>query len=150
MSCASNKSRRLWPRDRKGLTTLETALVLVVFFTLLFGVMDLARYFLTWHGLNTVVSEAAREAMILEPSSPWTYACANPTSGPAATAAASAPFLNTSNLTLCVTTNTTTGTCPQGGQCITISVTASYPFSFMIAPLSAANGTLSAATQLNY
>ena len=121
------------------MTALETALVLGVFFLLLFGVMDLSRYFLTWHGLNTVVSEAARASMINN----WNYPCGNPTSGTAATIATAAPFLDPNKLQLCVTKTVSSGN-------NNISVTATYPFSFMISGFSSAGGTLSAATQLTY
>ena len=129
-----------WPADRAGNSVLQFALVSIVLFTLVFGITDLARYFLAWQGLNTVASEAARASMV---NNKWTFACANPTSGTAANVAAAAPFLSTSALTLCVTSSTSNGI-------TTVSVTASYPFTFMIAPLSAANATLTAATQLAY
>src|ERR1700688_3912803 len=97
---ASNSLRRLWPLDHAGITSLEFAVVSVLLFTLMFGITDLARYFLAWHGLNTIASEAARAWMINNGSS---YACHNPTSGTAATVAAAAPFLDPNQLQLCVT-----------------------------------------------
>jgi Flp pilus assembly protein TadG len=134
-----NKLRRLWPRGRAGVTSLEFALVVVAFFLMLFGVVDVARYFLTWHGLNSVASEAARASQVNN----WSFACGHPSSGTAATVAGAAPFLATSQLTLCVVKGTSTGL-------TTISVTASYPFSFMIALFAGANGTLQAQTALTY
>jgi hypothetical protein len=58
--------------------------------------------------------------------------CANPTSGTAATVAAAAPFLDPNQLTLCVTVNQTTSNGVV--QSTQVNVTATYPFSFMIAP----------------
>jgi Flp pilus assembly protein TadG len=130
---------RDWHLGSAGLTTLDFVLVSGVFFLLLFGAMDVARYFLTWHGLNTIVSEAARASMINN----WTYSCGHPTAGTAATIASSAPFLDTSQLQLCVTSSVSSGQ-------TTVSVTASYPFSFMISLLSGADGTLTASTALTY
>jgi Flp pilus assembly protein TadG len=145
MWCVPSSRRWPWRLDRRGITSLEFALVAVVFFLLLFGAMDLSRYFLTWHGLNTLASEAARAWMVNNGS---TYSCGHPTSGRAATVAGSAPFLDPSQLTLCVTVNQTTSSGVVTST--SVNVTASYPFSFMIPPLSAANGTLSAATVLTY
>jgi Flp pilus assembly protein TadG len=126
--------------DRAGANTIEFAITAIVFFFIIFGVIDLARYFLTWHGLNTVASEAARAWMV---NNSATYACASPTSGTAATVAASAPFLNSSSLTLCVTSNTSNGI-------TTVVATAKYPFKFMVPPLSVANATLVTSTTLSY
>jgi Flp pilus assembly protein TadG len=127
------------------MTSLEFAFVAVAFFLLLFAGIDLSRYFLTWHGLNTLAAEAARAWMV---NNGPAYSCAHPTSGTAATVAQSAPFLKPNRLTLCVIKNQTTSNGVVTST--TLVVTASYPFSFMIPPLSAANGTLSSATTLTY
>jgi Flp pilus assembly protein TadG len=142
---AINSVKRLWLLGRAGSTSLEFALVSVLLFTLMFGITDLARYFLAWHGLNTISSEAARVALTYHyaNNSNWTFSCGAPTSGMAATVAAAAPFLKPDTLTLCVSPAT-------AGGITTVSVTASYPFSFMMPGLSAANGTLSARTAISF
>src|ERR1700688_4018395 len=98
---ASNSLRRLWPLDHAGITSLEFAVVSVLLFTLMFGITDLARYFLAWHGLNTISSEAARAALLYHynNNSNWNFSCGAPTSGMAATVAAAAPFLKPDTLT---------------------------------------------------
>jgi Flp pilus assembly protein TadG len=128
------------PADRAGNSVLQFALVAVVLFMLVFGITDLSRYFLAWHGLNTVVSEAARASMV---NNKWTFGPGNPTSGIAATVASSAPFLDPNQMTLKVTSTTS-------NSITTVNVTAQYPFAFMLAPLSNANATLTSATQLSY
>jgi len=81
-------------------------------------------------------------------STPWSFPCGAPTSGTAATVAASAPFLNPSNLTLCVTMQAAGASGSQTPASVTATV--SYPFAFMLVPLSVANGTLTATTVLPY
>ena len=54
----------MWSRlGCAGVTTLEFAIVGGLFFLLLFGSMDLGRYYLIKHSLRTMVAETARYAL---------------------------------------------------------------------------------------
>ena len=128
------------PLDEAGVAALEFGLIAVVFMTLLFGIMDLALYFATQQAVRTVASDAVRAALT-DPN--WTFACAAPTSGTAATVVASTPLLVPSSVTLCVTQAVAGGT-------TTISVRASYPFSFIIPGLSYGGTSISDTLTMTY
>jgi hypothetical protein len=51
-------------RDRRGATALEFGVVLVPLTTLLFGAMDLARYWYSVEALRSYAAEAARAAVV--------------------------------------------------------------------------------------
>lgn len=120
---------------RSGTTTLEFSLIGGAFFLLIFGGMDLGRYYITLHSLHTVLGGAVRAAII----NPTLTGC----TAPAALVAAQAPFLQPSLLSLCVTRATSSGV-------TTISVTASYNFNFVVPIWSSSSGTLSDTTTLSY
>ena len=122
MSLASNKRRR----SRSGTTSLEFALVATPFVFLLMAGMDLGRYFITQHSLRTLVSEAVRATLISCYGS--TTSCNLP-SASKTTVAAKVPFLTSGSISW--------GTANQGAPNAstgvrTISVTASYPFTFIL------------------
>lgn len=54
----SRRQRR--KKDRSGATLIETAVVLPVFFTLLFGFIEFGHCFMTIHTLNSAARKAAR------------------------------------------------------------------------------------------
>jgi Flp pilus assembly protein TadG len=57
-------SKPTWSRlGCAGVTTLEFAIVAGLFLMLLFGCMDLGRYYLIEHSLRTMVAETARYAL---------------------------------------------------------------------------------------
>ena len=61
MSFASNR----W-RDRRGVTTIELALVFGVFILFVFGVIDLSRYLVAQQELAVLTTAAARQGMIAQ------------------------------------------------------------------------------------
>ncbi len=126
MSCATN---------RRGSAALEFGLVAPVFLLLVLGVADLGRFCLTLHSLHTVLGDAARAAIV----DPSLDGC----SAPAALVAAHAPFLQASQLTLCVAQSVASGI-------TTITVNASYSFNFLLPGWSGGSGTLSESTTISY
>jgi len=141
MCCATNSGTRQ-RLGQAGVATLEFALIATAFFILLFGAMDLARYFATEQAVRTVASEAARHAIV---DSTWTYSGA-PTSGAAAAIAATAPLLAPGTINLTVTQSVV-------GSQTTVAVTVTYPFTFIMPILSPANpssGLLSDSVTFSY
>jgi Flp pilus assembly protein TadG len=134
MSYACNKPRR-WQLGHAGVTTLEFALVAVLFLLVLIGCMDLGRYYLIQHSLRTVAAEAARMTLAYDNNSTATQ----PTT---ASFAAIAPFIDTSNLNVTVQQ-------PNFSGVTIIMVTATYPF-VAWSPLWSASldGTISESTEL--
>ena len=59
-------------RDGSGATSLEFGLVLVPLTTLLFGAMDLARYWYSVEALRSYAAEAARAAVVHVSADPAT------------------------------------------------------------------------------
>lgn len=134
-----------WRLGTAGISSLEFVVVASVFFTLMFAVMDLGRFFLTKSSLNSLVAGAARSAMIDSVQSNCATYCGAPLSGTALqTLAAPTPFIDPTKLTLNVIRT--------GGQnAATLSVTASYPYSFALPVLqSLRSGQLSASSQVSY
>jgi Flp pilus assembly protein TadG len=120
-------------------TSLEFALVFPMFMLLFLGTIELGRYWLTVHSLRTLAAEASRAALIDTTLGASAQDCTTPKTR----VGGLAPFVNTSSLTLCVTQTT------KGGV-ITISVTASYPFGFVLPILNPSSGTLSETTLTAY
>lgn len=52
------------PRSQRGVAAIEFALVAVVFFTLLFGMLEMARLFFVFNSVQEVTRRAAREATV--------------------------------------------------------------------------------------
>lgn len=124
MSFAFNR-RRL---GRSGTTALEFGLLAGVFFALLMAGMDLGRYYLTLHSLHTLLGKAMRAALI----DPQLTGCSAPVSG----LSAATPFLDPAKLTLCVSQSVASGM-------TTITVTATYPFTFLLPAWTGDSTTLS-------
>jgi Flp pilus assembly protein TadG len=122
-------------RGDAGATSVEFALVAVAFLTLLIGTMDLGRYYLIEHSLHSVVSEAARAALV----DTTLFGCDTAK----ARVIAITPALDPKLLELCVTQNPNTGV-------NVVTVTASYSFSAISPMLASLNGTMSEAMQLSY
>ena len=117
-------NRRL---GRSGSVALEFGLVSGIFFMILMACIDLGRYYATWSSLHTVLGDAMRAASI----DPSFSGCDTPKQK----VAANAPFLAPSQLGLCVTQNVSSGM-------TTITVTATYPFTFTLPKWVGFNGTL--------
>ena len=129
-----------WRRRRRGSASLEFAFIAVPFFLLLFGIADMGRYLLFSHGVNAITSEAARYMMVqIMTGSSFTNGC-HTGSSVAAQVESAAPYLDQTQLNFCTTTSTIT---PTGGTPATkVTVTASYPFTFMFPAAWGGNPTL--------
>ncbi len=132
--CNRFACRRL---GRAGVTTLEFAVVALLFVTVQIGCMDLGRYYLVEHSLRTVVAETARAALVN-----------TSVDGTIDTSTASfvgiTPFINNANLTLSVTQH------PTRPGITEISVTGSYAFTAYSPIWSSLDGTLTETTVLEY
>ncbi|MBX6744410.1 MAG: pilus assembly protein [Acetobacteraceae bacterium] len=51
-------------RDRSGATAIEFAIVAILFFFVMFGIVDLGRYAITVHSLGTLASATSRAVLI--------------------------------------------------------------------------------------
>jgi Flp pilus assembly protein TadG len=121
-------------RDDRGATALEFGIVLIPLTTLLFGAMDLARYWYSVEALRSYAADAARAAVVHVSGDPnGRYPGAVPISAPPA------PGLQASELTraqaVC-TRDAATGVA-------TISVSTSYRFLFVMGTLGIAPLTIS-------
>jgi Flp pilus assembly protein TadG len=126
MSPASN--RRPHPgRRRDGTASLEFALVAIPFLFLLIAGMDLGRYFITQHSLRTLISEAVRATLVSCYGS--SSGCSLP-SASQTTVAAKVPFLASGSITWVTPPNQGAPNASTGVR--TISVTVSYPFTFIL------------------
>jgi Flp pilus assembly protein TadG len=138
MSRASN-SRRLWRLGRAGVTSLEFALVALLFLMLLIGCMDLGRYYLIVQSLRTVTAEAARAAQVnrflIGPIDPTT-----------AGITAITPFIDNADLTLTVAQTGSVGV-PGINQ---VTVTAAYAFTPWVPLWNGLEGTINESTVLWY
>jgi Flp pilus assembly protein TadG len=136
MSCVINKLRFL-RLGRRGTASLEFALVAIPFFMLMLGIIDLSNYFATQQSLETAVSEAQRAAVTSSSAN-----ISNDCSTIKGTVASVVPYLGP-NLSLCVTKTTSSGV-------VTVTVTGTYPFTFILAVWSGNNGTLSHTVTTSY
>jgi Flp pilus assembly protein TadG len=108
-----------------GSTSLEFALVAIPFLFMLIAGMDLGRYFITQHSLRTLGSEAVRSTLIY--CFGQNTACSLPAANKQ-TAKAMVPFLAAGSIGL-----TASQTAPVAGTGFrTITVTAQYPFAFIL------------------
>jgi Flp pilus assembly protein TadG len=128
-------------RQRRGSASLEFALIAVpLFFFLLFGTADMARYLLFSHGVKAIASEGARYMMVqIMAGSSFTNGCQT-NSAVAEQVESAASYLDQTKLTFCTTTTTIT---PAGGTSATkVTVAASYPFKFMFSAVWGGDQTL--------
>lgn len=118
-------------QDGRGAVVAEFSVFGLVFCLLLFGALDLGRYQITAQSLRAVAASAARTALVLaEPNAP--SGCAAKPSDSALLASvrttSATPLLSLSSVGL-------TSSCAQDANGVrTISVTVTYPFSF-VAPV---------------
>jgi len=129
---------------RDGTSSIEFAIVAVVFFNIIFATMDLGRYFITQHSLRTLTSELIRATMVQCVGN--TAACQ--LNGANVTAAeAKAPFLAAANF---AATPTATRSAADTNGVMTITASASYAFQFVFPVFSGLNGNITDAIQLSY
>jgi TadE-like protein len=142
MSCVTNRFR-LRQLGRQGTTSLEFALVAIPFLFILIAGMDLGRYFITQHSLRTLTAEAARSAMVNCFGS--TGAC-NLTPVQKTAVETASPFLVPGNFL----TFTVSQSAPSGDGVRTITVTAIYPFSFILPVWAGLNGPITVTASVLY
>lgn len=127
-------------RDRAGVAAIEFALVSSAFFVLFFGVIDVGRYGILLHSLNTLASEAAR-SIIINCNGPLKASCATITlSGAQQQQAAPFAFVG----------GTPTLTASASAGTITVTATLGSQFQSLLPMTGALDGTLSQSTMLNY
>jgi Flp pilus assembly protein TadG len=140
-------SRRRRPLlGQAGTATLEFALVAIPFLFLLIAGTDLGRYFITKHSLHTLTDEAVRLTMVT---------CFNQTASCSLSSTnwqkveTNVPFLSPSSLN---PTPTATQTLNTAIGIRTITVTATYPFAFILPAWTAlnANSPITDTTSLQY
>jgi len=135
--------------DRRGTVAIEFAFVGLIFITLLLGAVDLARYQIVRQSLQSMAEDAARAALLLSsvgavPGS----GCTTVVGGAALKTAVTTPnnptpMLNPASLTL-------SPVCAVSGTGVrTVTVTATYPFTF-VAPLLPTLPNLTASAALSY
>ena len=125
MSYASSRRRRP-AAGRAGTSSLEFALVAVPFLFLLIAATDLGRYFMARHSLRTLTSEAARSAVV---NCFGLGTCPFATAVPSPQALwAKTPFLTYGQTGSSLTASQSVD--PNGIR--TITVTAQYPFTFVL------------------
>lgn len=141
--------------DRRGTTAIEFAVVGGIFFTLLLGAVDVGRYQITQQSLRSIAAEAARfaliaadQAMAASPAGISGVCAAVPSSAAlkagVTTPTNLTPFLVPANLTL-------VGNCVVGaGGARTITITASYPFQFVMPVLPQGLPSRQATSSLSY
>ena len=59
-----NTQRRNLLRDRRGSTAVEFAMILPLMVTMMFGAMELGRYFLAFNSISSATEQLSRYAMI--------------------------------------------------------------------------------------
>ena len=147
----SNRTRRRASGlvgDRRGSVAVEFAFVGVIFVTLLLGAVDLARYQIVRQSLRSMAQEAARQAMIISSNGAVAGGpCGSTvTAGQLRTAVTTptnpTPMLVPANLTL-------HPVCANAGGVRTVTVTAIYPFTFVV-PFLPVITNLTANSSLSY
>jgi hypothetical protein len=141
---AFNRLRRP-PLKQAGTASLEFALVAIPFVFMLIAGMDLGRYFITQHSLRTLISEAARSAVI---NCFGLGACNYQTAVPSpATVWAKVPFLSSAGPSASLTTSQTIN---NATGIRTITATATYGLTFILPVWTGLNGTITETTRRNY
>jgi hypothetical protein len=136
MSFVSNNRRRRLVGN-KGTTSIELALVLLLFLWLLVGTIDLARYLFTVQAVVGLMGEAGRVSLM---NQLW-HPCGTDSWADIATIS---PLLDASKVNLCVA---------QSGAGVglnTVTVTVSYPFTPYTPGLSGLGGTITEKTAYSY
>jgi Flp pilus assembly protein TadG len=130
---------------KAGVTSLEFAIVAVIFFTVVISGIDLGRYFFVAESLRTFASEAARQGLIYKTWQPQdeTCPCANPSGGNDLNTIV--PILDPALLTLKVTQ-----TSPTAATAYTVTVTATYQFTAIVPVWAALSGTMRDTAQFSY
>jgi Flp pilus assembly protein TadG len=149
----------LW-RNQSGTAAVEFALVASIFFTMLFGIVDLGRYLVTLQSLDTLVAATAR-AMIISCGSTnfgkLSAACQDPlqnftgtTEYPARSTIAPMLYVDNQTPQLSPTSPCTNNVSPAtGGKCVLTASMPSFTFLLPVWPQSLI-ASLAAETTLSY
>ena len=114
-------------RDRRGIASLEFALVGGLLLSLLLGGIDLARYMFTLECLRATAADAVRLATLQGSRNLNTGSAAcTSLSGALAGSSARVPFLRANLVTA------TLSGCATQARITTVTVTVQYPFSFVV------------------
>jgi Flp pilus assembly protein TadG len=136
----------------RGSVVVEFAMVGFIFFVLLLGAVDIGRYQITVQSLHDVTAEAARVALLhagqttasdAQNGTSTTPLMSNAALKAAVTAPNLTPFLTPASLIV-----TSALTSPNGVA--TITVTATYPFTFLAPLLPGGASTLTDSVSLSY
>jgi Flp pilus assembly protein TadG len=157
-------------RDDRGSTLVEFAIVVIVFLTIVLGIMDFCRFLYTYHFVSEVAREGTRYAVTRGStystacSSTTTFAC-YATAGNITTfvESLSPPGIESGSLTVdatwpgalsnatgsCTTTaNSTTGVDDNPGCLVEVKVSYPYKFMFVFLPGSATTWTVSSTSEM--
>jgi Flp pilus assembly protein TadG len=115
---------------------MEFALVGAMFLLMIFAVLEVSLYFFTSQSLQTLTSLMARATQA------GTVSAGCPATVPSSLSA-QVPILKISSATICVTQATVSGQ-------IQVTVTSTYPYSFISPLLPGQLGTISASSQILY
>ena len=124
-------------KDERGATALEAALIGGLFCFLLFGAIELGRYYYTFQAVRTIVAEASRTAQI----NGALDGCA--TGNAINQAIVNRTALNPATLTVCLSRSTL-------NSVTTVQVNATYPFNFVVPFFGNTSRTLSENTVVVY
>ena len=153
---SSRASDRALLRDRRGATALEFAVVGSAFIMLMFGVVELGRYYFTVQSVRLLAGEAARRA-ITQINGPLVGGSACST---AAVTGSNGVTLVNNLLTLTpllrqanwASNPAITATCPGAGvgSVGSVNVSLNYRFNFIVRFLPAGNLNITDSTRLNF
>jgi Flp pilus assembly protein TadG len=135
--------------DRRGVVAVEFALVGLIFIMLLLGATELARYQFVQQSLRSMAEEAARRALVTSSATAVLGGGCQPVlTGASLVSAVTSPTNPTPMLTPgSLTLAAVCATNASGAR--TITVTASYPFTFVV-PFLPTMSSLSASAAMTY
>jgi Flp pilus assembly protein TadG len=113
-------SVRLWRRS-EGATSVETAFALVLFFPFMIGLIEFARAYWNWNGLQLAAAQGARYAMI-NSSNGALATCTTPTPAPTVSGCAA---VNPATLPVCAAAETSRQLIGFAASSVSISITCS-------------------------
>ena len=142
MSSVISRLRSLW-HNRAGVAAMEFGLIAIPLFFIIIATTDLGRYFLTQHSVRTLTAEAGRTVMVscFNATAPCSLTSAQSTAVKART-----PFLIPTRTAL----SATQAARASGNDVRTITVTATYPFTFIFNLWSGLSGDITETTTMTY
>ena len=144
-------SRRSLRRDRRGVTAVEFAFVGGAFIMLMLGVIECGRYYITVQSVRLLTGEVARKAITQMNSGIVNGGGCGTLDGPTLVASVIGltPLLTQANVTSSVSMSPSTCAASAGGV-VSVSVSLSYPFNFIVGFLPSGNLTISDSTSLSF